>query len=501
MESVWYYVTNGAQTGPVSLTELKTAAATGRLAPADLVWQEGTADWVPARTVAGLFPAAPPPMPAAPPPPTYGLSPPPPPSAVPMPLPAAEPLSLDDDRKPRRRDRDPSLPPPGPPVWVLLAQVFLRRTFNPDPSKAVPEPAEEAALTRAGVMDVTARKFAVWRRAMLFVAALPCAFAALFGLIDVIAMDKEEKEPFSGFGMFLLYIQAFALFALPVAAVFGALAYDRLAASWRWVLIGGVVSLAVPLGVAFVPSDWIIDLKTSGSTTLQEERQAKGLVAAVVGISFYMMLVPAVLSLLPAVARACIRMKLLLPQSLVPGWGLVVSAPLCVLLTLATFVLVYHVAGNVLLLLGLLLWIGGPLIYFTRFNLLTRPVTAPADQEALIRTSLVVFGTIGVGMLLLVIYLFTGKVAFTGKALVGFDESTSLVRPWSLDLIRRVLEYLGRSLFLSVFFSDLVVRIALSVWREERAFAGTADAAGFDRTMAGLGSAVLPRGTAPPPAA
>ena len=47
MESVWYYVINGAQTGPVSFAELKDAAATGKLSPPDLVWQEGTADWVP----------------------------------------------------------------------------------------------------------------------------------------------------------------------------------------------------------------------------------------------------------------------------------------------------------------------------------------------------------------------------------------------------------------------------------------------------------------------
>ncbi len=77
MESVWYYVVNGAQTGPVSLAELKDAAATGKLAPADLVWQEGTADWVPARTVAGMFPAAPPPPPR--------VAPPLPPSGPPQP--------------------------------------------------------------------------------------------------------------------------------------------------------------------------------------------------------------------------------------------------------------------------------------------------------------------------------------------------------------------------------------------------------------------------------
>jgi hypothetical protein len=347
-------------------------------------------------------------------------------------------------------------------------------------------------------MELTARKFAVWRRSVLFVAAVPCAFAALFGLIDVVAMDKKEREPFSAFGMFLLYVQALALFSLPVAAVMGALVYDRLATSCKWVLIGGLVSFAVPLVVAFVPGDWLIELKTTSSTTVQEMETAKSTIGVILGIQFYLMLMPAVLSLLPAVSRACVRLKLFLPESLVPGWGLVTSIPLCVLLTLATFVLLYHIAGNALLILGLLLWVGAPLLYLSKFNLLTRPVHSPADLATLVRTSFAVFGLVLLGVLLLVVYLFTAKVA--GRTLVGFDEHTSAIRPWDLGVHRKWIEYVGRSLFLSVFFADIVLRVALSVWREERAFAGTAPAAGFDRTMSGLGSAVLPRGNTPPPA-
>lgn len=501
MESVWYYVVNGAQVGPVSLSELKDAAATGKIAPADLVWQEGTADWVPARTVAGLFPATPPPPPSGPPQPTYSLSPPPPPSTAPLPLPGPEPLSLDDDEggKPRRRrdrDRAPNAAPPGPPEWALLIQTFLRRTFNPDPSKVAPVPDEEAALTRSGVMDVTARKFAVWRRSVLFVAAVPCAFAALFGLIGVIAMDGDRKDGFSAFGMFVLYVQAFALFALPVAAVFGALAYDRLAVSGKWVLLGGLVSFGVPLAVAFVPGSWLLDLRIDGSTRKAEADAARAGAGLGLGVAFYLILMPAVLALLPAVSRACVRMKLLVPESLVPGWGLATSAPLCVLLTLATFVMLYHLVGNVLLLLGLLLWIGAPLIYLTKFALLTRPVSAAADRAALGKLTQIVAGTTAAGMLLLVIFLFTAEVG--GVALMGFSSEKSLVRPWNIDLLKAVVDYVGRSLFLTVFFADLLLRAVLLVWREERAFAGTADAAAFDRTMSGLGSAVLPRGSAPP---
>jgi hypothetical protein len=515
MASDWYYAVNGVQAGPVTLDELKEAAAAKKLAPTDLVWQEDTPDWVAASTVPGLFsapPVAPPrPMPPVPPQPTYPVASPPPPAplqtstpagqtAAPLSLDGPEPLPLDDESaapiKPRRvRDRDENAPPAGMPEWVKLVPVFCRRALNPDRSRAAPLPEEEAKLTRAGVMDQTARKFAVWRRSLLFVAAVPCAFAALFGLIDVIAMDKKEREPFSALGLMLLYIQAFALFALPVAAVLGALAYDRLATSGKWVLAGGLISFAVPLAVAFVPGDWLIDLPTTSTTTVQDVERAKTAIGVVLGVQFYLLLMPAVLSLLPAVSRSCVLMKLFLPESLVPGWGLVTSIPLCVLLTLATFVLLYHIAGNALLVTGLVLWVGAPLLYLSKFHLLTRPVTSPADQAALVRTSFAVFGLIVLGMLLLMVYLFTAK--FGGRTLVGFDKESSLIRPWSLDLHRKWIEYVGRSLFLTVFFADILLRIALSVWREERAFAGSADAAGFDKTMTGLGSAVLPRGAGP----
>jgi hypothetical protein len=506
MDSVWYYVVNGAQVGPVSLAELKAAAASGKLAQSDLVWQEGTADWVTARTVAGLFSAPPPApqqMPAVPPQPTYTLSPPPPP---PPPPPAfapsdPEPLPLDDVDTGRARSRplrdDGGAPAPGMPEWVKLAQVFLLRASTTDPGRVKPEPAEDAALTRSGVMDATSRKLATWRRSMLFVAAVPCAFAALFGLIDVIAMEKADKEFYSVFGLFLFYVRALAVFALPVAAVLAALSYDQLSKSVGWVLVGGLIAFVAPIAIAFVPTEWLIETKTDGRETVATAELRRVGNGMRVGVEFYLLLVPTVFSLLPAVSRACIRLKLLLPESLVPGWGLVASTPLFVLLTLSTFVLLYHIAGNALLLLGLVCWVGAPLLYLLKFSLLTRPVTEPADRDALSKLSFVVLGTMLLGIMFLLIFLFTAKVG--SVTILGFDEEKSAVRPWSLDLHKLWIEYLGRSLFLTVFFADLLLKVSLSVWREERAFAGSAQSSGFDRTMTGLTSAVLPRGTAPPP--
>lgn len=470
---VWYYVRGGVQTGPVSFDELKAAAAAGKFTPNDLVWKEGTADWVAAHTVAGLFPGPPPPPPPAP-----------------------ELLSLDDDGEGQqyavrpRRQRQPRTSGTDAADVVALVQEFFRRTVAANPGNIAPTPAEEQQFTRAGVLDPTARKFAAWRRGVLWVSVLPSTFAALFGLINVLDMEKDDKEMTSNLGMLVLYVQAFSLFALPVCAALAALVYDRLVHSARLVLLGGVISFGVMLLTAFVPADAMLDLKIDKSTTLAKVNAVKTTLGVAFGIQFYLLLMPAVLSLLPAVSRACVRVKTFLPESLVPGWGLVASIPLFVLLTLATFVLLYHIAGNTLLFLGLLLWVGAPMLYLTQFRLFTRPVTDRRQLDALTRTQLGVLGMFAGGVVLLLIYLFTAK--FMGMTILGTDKTESLIRPWSLDLHAKWIEFLGRSLFLTVLFADLLVRMALSVWREERAFAGTEGVAAFDQTMTGLTAAVAP---------
>jgi hypothetical protein len=317
---------------------------------------------------------------------------------------------------------------------------------------------------------------------------VPTAFAALFGFINLLAMDKDESEALSGFGLFVLYVEALALFALPTCAVLAANAYDRLAASSRLVVLGAAITIGVPIAFAFIPAHLLLDLKLDKSATAEQVETARSGVGFVFGVYFYVLLLPTVLSLLPAASRACVRMKSFLPQSLVPGWGLVATVPLFVLLTLATFVLLYQFVGNFLLVLGLLLWIGAPLMYLTKFRLLTRPVTDRRDMDALAKTQFLVLGMITAGVILLIIYLFTAKLGQV--SLVGTDKDKSLVRPWSLEIHKKWIEYVGRSLFLTVLFADLLLRMALSVWREEKAFAGSDGAAKFDDTMSGLSGAI-----------
>jgi hypothetical protein len=90
----WYFSAGNERHGPVSAADLKKLADAGTLKAADLVWKDGMADWVPARSIKGLFPAGPP----APVAPKSGKQP------AARPRPAAE--EPDDRPSRRRREND-----------------------------------------------------------------------------------------------------------------------------------------------------------------------------------------------------------------------------------------------------------------------------------------------------------------------------------------------------------------------------------------------------------
>jgi TM2 domain-containing membrane protein YozV len=54
----WYYSIDGDRQGPISGAELRKLAEAGTLKATDLVWKDGMADWVPAKSIKGLFGAA-----------------------------------------------------------------------------------------------------------------------------------------------------------------------------------------------------------------------------------------------------------------------------------------------------------------------------------------------------------------------------------------------------------------------------------------------------------
>lgn len=54
MSEQWYYSRGNSPAGPVAAAELDRLVSNGQLAPTDLVWKEGMANWLPAGKIQGL---------------------------------------------------------------------------------------------------------------------------------------------------------------------------------------------------------------------------------------------------------------------------------------------------------------------------------------------------------------------------------------------------------------------------------------------------------------
>lgn len=381
------------------------------------------------------------------------------------------------------------------PVWRHLG-----RAFGTDLLAVQPTPAEKGRLEAAGIVEESFQKYAVWRRSTLWIVAGPALLSAVLATIGVL---QKETVQLSLLGEVLTVFSTLILYVLPISAVVAALNWSRFKRSHRWLFYGWTLAFLPPFLLALFPVGWWFEPSDSPEERLQQ-KLLWDVLDAINGLYFYCTLMPAVLSLLPGMIRACLRIKTLLPASIVSGWFLVAGAPFFLLLWLVALILLNHLAGNPLLLLGILIWIGAPMLYVQRSDLFVRPITAVECRE-IIRLQKHVALLAFVAMLLLLAFVLT-KTLF-GYHLVGLDPQTSLFWLWQneaegpqdllpllqrahslfwlgqIDVYQLVTEYLTRSVFVTVVFADLLLRMNLSVWQNEKRFQGTEAAAAYDAKM------------------
>ena len=340
----------------------------------------------------------------------------------------------------------------------------------------------------ANAADQVLPQFLAWRlRVLVLVILLTAMTAAIDTATRLVGGPRLsftillKLEPESGpvpqtfFGDLADLIWLLSFYAMPVASLLAAVCWDRPRASRSILVAGWAASFLVPVAIALTPWSWW-DVEPAVPRAQRFERIAEGVAW---GFYYVAVLGPAVLALVPGIMRACIRVKMLLPAAVLPGWLLVAAAPLNGLLVLVTFVSLAQVAPSPLLLAGMLLWLAAPLAYLARAEVYTRPI-ASADELRSARRVQAVAWVLALGSAgCLLAYAATWE-AF-GLRLVGLDSKTSLVRPW--QVVRSFLDFSGRALFVTVLGADLLLRATLSAWRHQRAFGSSPAAAEFDRLM------------------
>jgi hypothetical protein len=337
--------------------------------------------------------------------------------------------------------------------------------------------------------DETLHRFLAWRRRTLVLVILLTALTAAIDTatwlvggpqlsIDFLMTLDPASEPVQQtlFGDVAEVVWLVSFYAMPAAALLAAVCWATPRVSRTALLAGWAASFLVPVAIALTPWGWwTVDPEAGQFPRLQA---AERVVEGVLWGSYYVVVLsPAVLALVPGIIRACVRVKMLLPEAMLPGWLLVSAAPLNGLLMLVTFVALAQVSTSPLLLAGMVLWLAAPLVYVARAGLYTCPIASAEELRSARRVQAVAW-TLALGSAgCLIAYAATGE-AF-GLRLVGFDAKTSLVRPW--QVVRYCLDFLGRALFVTVLGADMLLRATLAAWRHQRAFNGTPASTDFDR--------------------
>jgi hypothetical protein len=344
------------------------------------------------------------------------------------------------------------------------------------------------ALGEASAADQVLPRFLAWRlRVLVLVLLLTALTAAIDTATRLVGGPRLsftillKLEPDSGpvqqtlFGDLADLLWLLSFYAMPASSLLAAACWTRPRVSRSILAAGWAASFLVPVAIALTPWSWW-EVEPETLLVHRFQRIAEGVVW---GFYYVAVLSPAVLALVPGLMRACIRVKMLLPGAVLPGWLLVAAAPLNGLLVLITFVALAQVAPSPLLLAGMLLWLAAPLAYLARARVYTRPIVS-ADQLRSARRVQAAAWVLALGSAgCLLAYAATWE-AF-GLRLVGLDAKTSLFRPW--QVVRYGLDFCGRALFMTVLGADWLLRATLSAWRHQRAFGASAAAAEFDRLM------------------
>jgi hypothetical protein len=315
----------------------------------------------------------------------------------------------------------------------------------------------------------------------------------------------------SGTGVLAGIVRIVAAFALPAAGLAGAFLWARPRVSQPVLLAGWLTSFLLPVLVSFIPphalfnlddpdpqqrNELLLDVSDDGEVRLNLEvggvpRPVLELILDTVGGLVYgLLLLPAVLSLLPGLVQACLRVKFLVPRSVIPGWFLVAAAPAQTLLLLVAFVTVVHWLDRPLLVAGLALLLAAPLVYLANTRLFVQALPTPREVRKLRLTRLAFAAASGLGLALLAFDLERLEIPWEDRVirLVGLDPDTSLIQPW--DLLVFVVEYLGRALLLTVLVADLLLRINLSIWRQTKCLVEGDGEDGYPALMDRFGAAL-----------
>lgn len=311
-------------------------------------------------------------------------------------------------------------------------------------------PGEKETLVAAGVNDRTEQMYLAWRRTTLFALALASLLLAF--LAALVALVEGEMFTPSWYGVLMKLLRSVSLFALPASALAAALMWTNFAWS-RWLLAGGwLIGTLTPLVIGLVPCPYL---------TIFDLDDARGLLCATVQVFRVLAIF---LALTPGAVRAGLWLKSLRPVSLVAGWSVAIATGIHVVVYWIVFLVLSQLCGNNYLFAAALVLIGAPLVYALGYRWLIAPA-GPGSGRNLLMARGLHLAIASVGLVLLLMFLFTKTFDPVGERLVGWRLENALIRPGTLIVM--AVEFVVRSFFTSVVVTDVLEQLHRVIGTQE----------------------------------
>jgi len=183
-----------------------------------------------------------------------------------------------------------------------------------------------------------------------------------------------------------------------------------------------------------------------------------------ISIQYAIVLLPSLLSFPSGLVRGAARVKRMLPAGTIAGWVLVIMTPVYAVFFVLALILVQHLAGNGVLLLGAALLAASPFVHLAALRLYVFPLTTDHEVRRLDRVQRLAGAVGSAGMVMILVWAFTATLG--DKRIIGGGDA--LLDP--LGAVLAALELIARVLVTSVVFSYLLLQVTESAWRHDREY-------------------------------
>jgi len=264
-----------------------------------------------------------------------------------------------------------------------MAMLSLRRAFRLriDANEVLEDERRAMLAASPPIADETQQAFLAWRRSVLFMAALVMIPVALLHAAENLDFDAATPEAWKSLSVASVLVEVvFTLYLWTQVKRWTQWRKQSRALSWAWMIyfLSPFLVFLYPLAASF-------DYSQFGAADDEAARMAKVSVGIAIGAAAIVQLAPKIISLLQGLIRAAIATKTLFPGASAPGWLMVISAPLYMVIFYVFVLLPYHFTGSGYVIVGMLLVLAAKSTLVRAGLGLTRPMTPDTARKATTR--------------------------------------------------------------------------------------------------------------------